>query len=196
MEIERLPGEIWKDIPSFEGEYAISNFARIKSYDRYVTDRIGRTRFFEECLKSTNVNPVNGYIQSTICRHHKVINIYPHILVCELFVGHKPGPEYTVNHKDLDKENCRWDNLEWVTLSENVKHSYREDKTRYRSGGPGYATPIIIEDDEGYIMKFNSVREAIASLDFVSNSIRRNIDTDKLYKGKYRVYRKSTYYNK
>ena len=38
--IEDLDGEIWKDIQNYEGLYKISNFGRVKSLDRVVTDKL------------------------------------------------------------------------------------------------------------------------------------------------------------
>lgn len=162
-------GEEWKDIPGFEGEYAISNYGRLRSYTRIVIDKLGRRRTFEGKIKSPQINNVTGYVQYSICRHHKVINVYPHILVCTLFNGEKPGDNYTVNHKDMDKENCRWDNLEWVTYSQNTKHSYDNDPYRYRGGGTGkYQVVVVLRKDNGKFVKYKSMRELVRNEDISS----------------------------
>ncbi len=31
-----MPGEVWKDIPGFEGSYQASNLGRVKSLDRII----------------------------------------------------------------------------------------------------------------------------------------------------------------
>lgn len=50
-----------------------------------------------------------------------------HVLVCLAFHGEPPSERHTdVNHKDGDKHNNHPDNLEWMTRSENITHSYRE----------------------------------------------------------------------
>ena len=36
MTLENLDGEVWKDIPGYEGFYEVSNMGRIKSKERHV----------------------------------------------------------------------------------------------------------------------------------------------------------------
>ena len=42
------------------------------------------------------------------------------------FVDGRTDNKNTVNHKDGDKHNNIWTNLEWVSQSENNIHSYKE----------------------------------------------------------------------
>lgn len=52
------------------------------------------------------------------------IPILVHRLVCMAFYGLPNETENHVNHIDGNKHNNRMDNLEWVTRSENLTHSY------------------------------------------------------------------------
>jgi len=46
-----------------------------------------------------------------------------HVLVAKQFIG--PRPErMTINHKDGNKTNYAVENLEYITLSENIRHAY------------------------------------------------------------------------
>lgn len=65
---------------------------------------------------------VGGYPRYTI-RHGGIRKHYfVHRLVAEVFVaGKQDGLQ--VNHKDGNKLNCDYSNLEWVTPSENQMHS-------------------------------------------------------------------------
>jgi len=47
-----------------------------------------------------------------------------HILVAQFFIGKRP-PGYDINHKDGNKQNNRWTNLEYVTRRENMQHAVR-----------------------------------------------------------------------
>lgn len=122
--------EIWKDVKGYEGSYQVSNLGRVRSLDRYIIDSCGRKTFAKgkENLHITMNNC--GYLFAKLSGKTK----YIHIMVAECFVdGRFEGAE--VNHKDLDKTNNCYTNLEWVTHSENQKHQTkaygREKKYKY-----------------------------------------------------------------
>lgn len=63
-----------------------------------------------------------GYRMVVFTVNGKKIYKNVHRLVAENFLeNHENKPE--VNHKDGDKQNNSVDNLEWVTSSENQKHT-------------------------------------------------------------------------
>lgn len=83
----------------------------------------------------------NGYIRAGSNLVHR--------LVAEAFVE-KPkdwNESWTVNHKDLNKENNHWSNLEWVTLSENHQHYYNSDEAIGRK-----LHPLEVKDIEGNLI--------------------------------------------
>ena len=63
-----------------------------------------------------------GYYECTIYKNNIKHKISVHRLVAFLFVpGYRKGLQ--VNHKDGNKLNNKADNLEWVTLQENINHA-------------------------------------------------------------------------
>lgn len=78
----------------------------------------------------------NGYYYVTILSHDfllptgEIIDcpclkpIAVHRLLCLTFID-KPSPKHTwVNHKDGNKINNNIDNIEWTTVSQNIKHAF------------------------------------------------------------------------
>lgn len=65
---------------------------------------------------------VGGYPRYTISHGGKSKHYFAHRLVADAFVDGKQDG-FQVNHKDGNKENCDYSNLEWVTPSENQMHS-------------------------------------------------------------------------
>ena len=65
-----------------------------------------------------------GYLGVFLCKkNYKPIRKQIHRLIAEAFIPN-PDNKPCVNHKDGNKRNNHVDNLEWVTYSENQKHSW------------------------------------------------------------------------
>ena len=101
--------EEYRWIPGYEGEYKVSNMGNVMSY------KYSSPRLIHPCANSC------GYLQVPLHKKGKTKRMYVHRLVAMLFV---PGfaEDKEVNHKDYDKANNTYTNLEWVTKSENHKH--------------------------------------------------------------------------
>ncbi len=118
--------EIWKDVKGFEGYYQVSNLGRVK---RLATKFIcgckgGGKRYisFKEKILSP-CSYTNKYLCVTLCTQQKKERPMLHRLVALHFLSNNENKEQ-VNHKDGNVKNNIVDNLEWVTQSENMLHSY------------------------------------------------------------------------
>ena len=117
-----LAGEIWKPIPNFP-HYAVSSLGRFRSLDNW--SRNGKNmRLNQGQILRTAINPL-GYVQVCLRRDGKKTTARAHRVVCAAFNGEKPTDKHVVNHIDGNPSNNIATNLEWVTQSENVLHSYR-----------------------------------------------------------------------
>ena len=104
--------EEWRDIAGYNGIYKISNMGRIISY---------KTNKPVELIPYTNKRS-NGYLVIGLSDGKKRTRYTVHRLVANHFIEN-PENKTQVNHKDGNKLNNCINNLEWVTPSENVKHS-------------------------------------------------------------------------
>ena len=104
----------WKTIPG-ASNYLISNTGEIMSL-----------KFGKEKVLGKYKNGVTGYLQGNIRYdgENKPTTIYQHRLVADVFVEN-PKKCSTVNHKDLDKHNNNYWNLEWVSQKDNIHHYYK-----------------------------------------------------------------------
>ena len=121
--------EIWEYIPGTEERYQVSNLGRIKRttdnfFPNQTIDRNGYKKVF---LTYRDKN--NKLFQKT----HLVHRIVGYVFV----PGYEKGLE--INHKDGNKGNNRWDNLEWVTRSQNMIHAVANGLTRYETGPKVYS---------------------------------------------------------
>lgn len=117
--------EEWKDINGFEGLYQVSNHGRVKSLKR-VIKRKNRGEFSDSYpVKEKILKPyVNSIGYETVTLHDKNGHspFLIHRLVAEVFIPNKQNKPQ-VNHKDCDKTNNYFKNLEWCTIPENLKHA-------------------------------------------------------------------------
>jgi len=110
--------EIWKDVVGFEGIYAVSSLGRIMRVARSEKGRKPGT------IKKPGANR-HGYLGTQLAKDGKNYTVRVHRVVSEAFIGPVPAG-YEVNHKDGDKSNNHADNLEYVTHSQNIAHSYND----------------------------------------------------------------------
>ncbi len=130
-ESKNLIGEIWKDIPGYEGLYQVSNFLRVKSL-RWQGGRIMKARINEK-----------GYPCLSLYKNGVTKFFGVHILAARAFI---PNPENKplVHHKNSNPATCTVDELEWVTYSENEFYAFKSGR---KKGMPGSTNPAAKLDE-------------------------------------------------
>lgn len=105
----------WKTIPDFEN-YLVSDTGEIWSN---IKNR-----------KLSQWEHQNGYMIIDLTKDGKRYHKRVHRLALMAFVGNPSKGKEDCNHKDGNKTNNNFDNLEWVSRSENLLHKHRVLKRR------------------------------------------------------------------
>ena len=149
---EAFAGETWKAIKDFDG-YFVSDFGRIWSNNQ-------KPRFLNFSVDNC------GYSHVKLYKDKKVHSRLVHRLVAEHFVEN-PNDYMEVNHIDENKNNNRYDNLEWCTRKYNNLYG-EAGKKRYVNMGLTQrysrndlkAVECLDVESGKVVHKFNSIAEA------------------------------------
>ena len=161
--------EVWKDIPGYEGLYQASSMGRIRSVEGKVTHSTmhGVRHWHSRILKQKQTK--DKCFRVTLWKDKTPKGWLVHRLVAMAFLGLPPEEKYTVNHKDGNRENNCVDNLEWLSLADNIRHGFDNGL---------YPKKEIVLQKDGERFRFSSYAEASRFLGrnqgYVSNSIKRN----------------------
>lgn len=134
------------DIKGYEGLYAIEDNGKVWSYRRkkYMSPGVVGKGYEQVILRD----------EDSKIKHH-----YVHRLVAEHFVPNPEGLPY-VNHKDENKRNNDWHNLEWCSAKYNSNYGTLPDRR-------GKQKILCVETGQ----VFSSQLEAAAALDLQQGNI-------------------------
>lgn len=125
--------EEWRTVPGYEGLYAVSSIGRVKRLSHYsefvMRGRLTKRLLPEKIMKlgvsttCSKYDPDNRYLTVQLVKDGECKYPSVHQLVALAFVPNPEGKPF-VNHKDGDKSNNCFTNLEWVTNQENQLHAW------------------------------------------------------------------------
>ena len=169
--------EEWKPIPGYEGLYDASNLGRIRSAPGKTTSsarfqkRVWKSRIMKFKQEHTNKR---GDYRVSLWKD----GIHKDWLVARLIAMAWHGvPEgnMTVNHINGDPTDNRAENLDWCSLSDNIRHGFNTGlfDSQFKA--------ITIFDNEGNAMPFLSMADANRFLgrchSYVSDRVKSNKST-------------------
>lgn len=118
--MEHINKEIWKDT-TVSPYYEISNLGRVRAKARLVPCFKGFRHKKEHYLKPRDVH---GYYSVSFIVDNKLKRFLIHRLVMYAFGKIREYPEWEIDHLNGDTHDNRFENLEYVTSSENTKRAY------------------------------------------------------------------------
>ena len=126
-------------------EIQISDLYYIKKYNIFITKsgRVFNTMGNEYRVSTDR----QGYVHFP----HKGKAVYIHRLIAQYFVPQPFLPllksdKMIVNHIDGNKKNNNYENLEWVTYSQNTRHAYETGLEKISYGENHHAHKFTIQD--------------------------------------------------
>lgn len=122
MALRHAP-EMFVDILGYEGYYQISNYGNVRSLDRVIKEKTGKTQTIKGRVLKQRTNP-GGYYYVELSKNGTKATFAIHQLVAQAFLDN-PKNKPTVNHINGNKLNNSLPNLEWATYSENLEHAYK-----------------------------------------------------------------------
>lgn len=152
---------MWKDIPNYQG-YQVSDNGDVRTHNKVThTDRHGERHWKDRVLTpKVGVSKRNrGDERVDLWKDGKPRTFKVSRLVAFTFLGGDiDDPSITVNHKDGNFRNNNIDNLELVTLVENINHGF--DNGLYHS-----AKPVSVTDKKtGETIAYRSQSEACRAI--------------------------------
>ncbi len=128
LTLDNLPMEMWRDIKGYEGLYMVSNLGRVKSvpsiFERKYENRKTNYIYKKEKILRINNLQTGGYCSVKLTKNGVQINFKVHRLVADAFILNLNGKDQ-INHINGIKTDNYVGNLQWVSQSENILHSFK-----------------------------------------------------------------------
>ena len=176
--------EIWKDVKDYEGLYQVSNLGRVKSLERKSWNGYKWFIKKERILKPRPLKA--GYLKVSLSKDGIVKDFLIHRLVAIAFIPN-PNNLPEVNHKDENKGNNWYCNLEWCDGKYNINYGTAIERSKNNKpnmsgennpmyGKSGKYSPnskkiVQLTLDNEFIRVWDSISEAVRELGFNSSTI-------------------------
>lgn len=117
--------EVWKDIPNFEG-YQVSNLGRVRTHNKITYTKMHGDRHWKDrILKYKGQTYETGY-RVDLWKNGKPNTMLVARLVAFTFYDEDiNNHKLTVDHIDGNRFNNKLENLELISLAENIRRAFK-----------------------------------------------------------------------
>lgn len=168
LSIESLHNEEWRDIVGWEGLYQVSSLGRVKSLPHQIQTPTCTCFTKEKILKQYWCR---GYLRVKLHASQKKRSYFVHRLVLGSFVG---IDDKTVNHRDEVKFNNKLENLEYLSIAENIRYGtgVKRSAVKRKISDKVKRTPVNQYTMNGeFVARYNSITEAKEILGYKKENI-------------------------
>lgn len=145
---------VWKDVLGFEGLYQIGNDGEVKSLLRFEPNSGRAGMWYKERILKPSLDK-DGYPQVILHKNGKPHTYKVHRLVALIFIDN-PSNLPCINHKDENKQNNSFVNLEWCDVKYNNNYNSRQIKISQKRMKPVIQTDLF----GNFIARYSSVTMA------------------------------------
>lgn len=153
--------------------YQVSNWGRIRTHNKITYTELRGFRHWKDRIMKQKVDKQNNY-RICIWKNGEPYDFLVARLVADAFCGEYRDTKLTVNHIDGNRLNNRADNLEWMTLADNIRDGF--SKGLYSA----CKKRCVLIDSEENKYEFTSESEASRYLQknttYIRNRIHRGIN--------------------
>ncbi|MGG0666956.1 NUMOD4 domain-containing protein [Lederbergia citrisecunda] len=164
---------IWKDIAGYEGYYQVSTHGQVRSLDRTVPYKEGSRKIKGQLIAQSTDR--DGYRHLRLRKNGSEKSFFVHRLVATAFIlNFKPDEDVQVNHKDENKKNNHYLNLEWCTAAYNINYGTRNQRV---------AKPVIAFNDNEtlYFSSMTAASHQGFTVSAISGVVKGKLKTHKGY---------------
>lgn len=129
-----LSKEVWKDVENHEGCYKVSNYGRVLSVSRKISNIKNVSRILPDKILVPFYTGKDKYptvdLKGDVQKNNKI-----HLLVANAFIENNDSTLDTVNHIDENVQNNNVSNLERLSRADNVKYSHSKPVMQFDMEG-------------------------------------------------------------
>ena len=175
--------EIWKDIPDYEG-YQVSNLGRVRTHNKISSSKLYKERHWKD-----RILRFKGQDKPSVYKTGYRVSLWkngkPHTLLVARLVGFTFNNEdinnhnLTIDHLDGNRLNNKLENLELVSLGENIRRAFK-------NGLMPYKKVRLTNKETGEEIILDNMTKASTYINknhgYISGKIKKNIYEDDKYK--------------
>lgn len=160
--------EEWRDIRGFPG-YQVSDCGNVRTHNKVTSSARYPVRHWADRILRQKIHHKDHYLRVDLWKDGVPHTALVHRLVAEEFIPNGDR-RLTVNHIDGNKSNNCRENLEWVSLVDNIRHAFK-------TGLMTAQHSCTITNTNGIEKEFRSLSEASRyigrSTGYISGRIKR-----------------------
>lgn len=165
---------------------------QFRDYTNYIIYSDGR--IYSKIRKKFMTNKItkDGYSRMELYKDKKPKMFNVHRVIAEVFIDNPENKPF-VNHIDGNKQNNKFENLEWVTQKENIEHAHRIGLSKKQKVNTGpLCKKVYMYVGDNLVNVFPSISEVKRQLGYQRYMIQKACENGHEFQGCFWRYNKTS----